>query len=439
MSDFLSDGAGVPFPQRSDTMWLQTVQKKDVLKGRIWNYDVQGAHDYETPKFKPGRPKYPEPHQKTYYPPVNRFRDFSLTTSDIEGAQARRGEHSYGQRCTNPVDPIYKFATPAPCRPPTPPRYSGHATNDISDIEGTSGTKPPERNYVRNLDTTNLVHDPTDYPKFGGRNGRGFRDLGISTNLSVRDINCKTPPKQRGTDPLEPVYTCAQAPTTSLHVTYSQEKVQPPTHQAPKLKPEKIGPVDGSTSRKLHVGKNAPLWSLKKDDISGASPQRWAGEVPCNIYESQGAKPALSFHDPHDVAGAQVGTFKKGITTKRSINPLQPTYTLLDGKIVPSIGYKPQNALDAERFNAKLGQCYGRKIGTNIGLKQTKSAASLGDTAAPPQPAVAMQKLSHSMSENVLSSRPTAKTCKDILSRPSLSSGAATIPLMAGGTLSFRL
>merc|ERR1719201_2099328 len=56
----------------------------------------------------------------------------------------------------------------------------------------------------------------------------------------------------------------------------------------------------------------------------------------------------ISFHDPHDIPGAQVGTLKKGIEGSGragATNPLNPRYKMLDGDVRP----QPVPVFDAER------------------------------------------------------------------------------------------
>merc|ERR1712151_1201401 len=65
------------------------------------------------------------------------------------------------------------------------------------------------------------------------------------------------------------------------------------------------------------------------------------------IYDHHEDRPMISFHDPHDVPGAQVGSLKKGIHgfTQRNLNPLNPKYQPLDGGNRPH----PMPVIEAER------------------------------------------------------------------------------------------
>jgi len=100
--------------------------------------------------------------------------------------------------------------------------------------------------------------------------------------------------------------------------------------------------------RQLHRDNGEPQLSLVKDDIVGCLPQRWVGSVPRSIYDSEDIRPPISFHDPGDIKGAQVGTFKKGLESRRCVNPLNPRYKLLDG-----YSAAPVPTIDAERGKAE--------------------------------------------------------------------------------------
>ena len=57
----------------------------------------------------------------------------ALTTFDIDGARPRKNQVK-GQRHTDPLQPEYILPSCQANRPPTPRRFNGRHTNDISDI-----------------------------------------------------------------------------------------------------------------------------------------------------------------------------------------------------------------------------------------------------------------------------------------------------------------
>merc|ERR1719207_110689 len=102
---------------------------------------------------------------------------------------------------------------------------------------------------------------------------------------------------------------------------YTEEQGAVP---APRIA-DQIGHVHGSKPRKLNWDNGEPQFSLLKEDIAGTVPQRWAGSVPFNIYDPPEVKQPISFHDPHDIPGAQVGSLRKGLEgSQRHTNPLNP-------------------------------------------------------------------------------------------------------------------
>lgn len=252
---------------------------------------------------------------RSYYMPMNRRpRDLSLTTVDIELAQPKSTSWK-GKRHTDPVDPNYQLPS---CiqREPTPPRWNGRHTNDISDIElARPKVLHPERDRNRQLFTCSS--EPRLNHQFTER------------TFDVQDINQPREKQKRCTNPLDPVYTVSASRTTSLHAQYSEERGK--NGAPPRPVAADIGQVAGSKPRQLQWDNGEPHFSLLREDIAGTVPQRWVGSVPHNIYDPPEIRPMISFHDPADIPGAQVGSLKKGITTCRTVNPLNPRYPMLDG------------------------------------------------------------------------------------------------------------
>merc|ERR1719207_331649 len=108
---------------------------------------------------------------------------------------------------------------------------------------------------------------------------------------------------------------------------YTEEQGAVP---APRIA-DQIGMVHGSKPRKLQWDNGEPQLSLLREDIAGTVPQRWVGSVPANIYDPPDVRPMISFHDPHDIPGTQVGSLPRGLTTYRVTNPMNPRYQMLDG------------------------------------------------------------------------------------------------------------
>ncbi|KAF4733849.1 hypothetical protein FOZ62_000369 [Perkinsus olseni] len=155
----------LPFARREDTMSLDTIKPKDVPRGRIL-YVKDTDASLTTIDIDKCKPTYywldylrksefslkcdvPGMRSKSYYPPVvNRPRDLSLTTQDIEWAQPKITRFRTN-RVLDPLNPMYKLAK-SEAVPVEPPRFNGRFTNDIRDIEFSHPKRLiPDRNYIR--------------------------------------------------------------------------------------------------------------------------------------------------------------------------------------------------------------------------------------------------------------------------------------------------
>jgi hypothetical protein len=359
-SPFYLDGER-PFPQRHESMLLDVVRPQDVPRGKIMfpKHEDKSLKTSDIPTAQPtyhhlkflDRPdlcvgstdtEHVGGQARTYYPPMDRkARDLNLTTADIEFAQPRANKFK-GTRRVDPVCPNYEMPTSYK-RAPTPPRHNGRVTHDISDIEGSSSKRViPDRNYVRDPNEgRDIEYASANYQERMGRAAqRGVRQ---DRQLDVSDIAGSKRVPIRSSHPLDPEYKVPTHATTSLHVIYSEEQNQ----NLARKDGHTIGPVHGSKSRKLQWDNGEPHFSLMREDIAGTVPQRWIGSVPANIYDHHEDRPMISFHDPHDIPGAQVGSLKKGLegVAQRQLNPLNPKYSSLDGDTRPC----PVPHIEAER------------------------------------------------------------------------------------------
>lgn len=353
-----------PFAQRNDGMSLDIIHPKDIPRGKV-TYPKDYSASLMTQDIDRAAPHFPhlqylqkpdlavgstDPDHfggkaRTYYPPMDRRpRDLSLTTADIEYAQTK-SKKPKGNRHVDPICPNYELPS-CQVRPHTPPRFNGRHTHELSDIEGAkSKVRIPTRNYVRDPnDASDIEHASANYAERVQRQTRtGNR---VERTLNVKDINQAKPVQPRSVNPLDPVYKVPTTATTSLHAKFNEE-VAAGVELHPK-EAEEHGHVHGSKPRKLQWDNGEPLFSLLREDIAGTVPQRFVGAVPFNIYDPPEVKQVISFHDPHDIPGAQVGSLKKGIEGSRragQTNPLNPRYRMLDGDSRP----QPVPVHDAER------------------------------------------------------------------------------------------
>lgn len=129
--------------------------------------------------------------------------------------------------------------------------------------------------------------------------------------LDVSDINSKENlnKNKRCTNPLDPTYI---VPTDQVKIT------------------KEIGQIQGNKPANKFENFNTPPYSLMTKDIEGAESKKREHQNPVSKEEIQGAKAT---------------TLKRGMSTKRQTNPLQPKYTYLG-----SSEAKPRTAV--QRFDA---------------------------------------------------------------------------------------
>eukprot|EP00437_Effrenium_voratum_P021087 CAMPEP_0181458704 /NCGR_PEP_ID=MMETSP1110-20121109/32447_1 /TAXON_ID=174948 /ORGANISM="Symbiodinium sp., Strain CCMP421" /LENGTH=440 /DNA_ID=CAMNT_0023583201 /DNA_START=159 /DNA_END=1477 /DNA_ORIENTATION=+ len=342
-------------------MYLDVVRPKDVPQGKVMypkDYDkslmtediprCQPTFDHLKYLDKPDMsvgctdPVHPGGKARSYYAPMDRRpRDLSLTTADIELAIPKGGQQK-GFRHTDPVCPRYQMPS-AYQLPPPEPRWNGRHNTDNSDIEKSHPrVLHPERNYIRDPNECRDIEftAPCYAEKMRTLNARSRPDM----SLNVKDITGEKPVRPRWTNPLDPTYKVPTSGTTSLHAKYAEERGL--NVILPNVEVKEVGFVEGSKSKQLHWDNGEPQLSLLREDIAGSLPQRWVGSVPANIYDPPETRAMMSFHDPHDIPGAQVGTLKKGIEgSRRSLNPLNPKYPMLDGNARP----QPVPSFEAQR------------------------------------------------------------------------------------------
>lgn len=248
---------------------------------------------------------------RTHYPQIglNRPLDLSLTTEDIDGARPRRRAFTT-KRCTDPLDPYYKLPSYEECPPVESPQPIGTIpTNYVGDIEKCHPRAVHRARAVSN-DSLNISDIPFAKPGY-----RRSHHLRIATRfpdqLSVQDINegGSRHLKARNTNPLDPVYEISTKNTWKGGNEGSGS----------------IGPIEMSKPRS-RVNLSSPAHVQEK--IEGSSPQRFVGCIAqsslgeCGITRPPAPLPS----------GSRSGSLKRGVVTKRTTNPLDPNYCLLDGK-----------------------------------------------------------------------------------------------------------
>lgn len=304
------------FASRKDTMSLDVVRPKDVPRGRV-RCEKEYQQSLTADDIPGARPEYlrrslqldgadKDPVKGSTsrkYPELNKVKDLSLSTHDVDGAQPKVQIFTT-TRNTNPLTPRYKLqSTEYKPAPANPMRLHDGTLRETMDFKANSVSRFPVRDYQ---------HDPAD-----------GRDIELSQPNIKGRINYPTPREDlkrtlersgerilsgkcyaSGRHALQPEYLVH---TKTTHPFYREDVDNP-------LAPRKAAVVEGSTSKVLHRDNGEPQASLIRGDLPGAVPQRFKGHVPVNIYDPPEVTPVSLFTGLHcsDIEGAQTGTRKGG-------------------------------------------------------------------------------------------------------------------------------
>ena len=329
----MSDPFNWPFPSRKDLMSLSKINDNDIgllprrtfqntFSTSLLTSDISGTFLLLEPFIlqgaQPNRRAYRFTHKTSY---VNRNDDiigsspkklhqklhkryFNLTNEDICQSRPQCNKFVTKRKPSNPLNPVYKLAY-AEVRTATPPRFIRDQIN-IDDIDGSKPNPYVKYNINRK---TNEINDID-----GARPSKiKLRQDFIGMQLNVRDINeymeFKT---KRVVNPLEPIYHGVN------------DKGEPITY----------GRIKGSKPKRLHPVKVNKVESmfLNTGDIKGAQ----TFTLSDKFYKKKTRKDFRRNTLTDDIPGAQAGTLKRGITTKRCSNPIMPNYIPL-GIFFPQI------------------------------------------------------------------------------------------------------
>lgn len=261
--------------------------------------------------------------------------DNTLRVDDIDGARARvRDKFLQTNRHIDPLNPNYNLPSFSPAEPHVPKFIRDPLS--ISDIDGTKST--PLAKY--DMRTMNKIDDiEGTQPSWKPRHARARLEAPPKDIMEVNDISKRThrfkDHTTRVVDPVMPVY-----------VVNGMEIMSDPKYTRPKKNPEFI----------------ADTHLLMTADIEGAYP----GWHPPALLNPP-LEMRREFRNTNfikDIEGAQPNTIKRGITTERSVHPLDPVYQGLDAGVklkgpvdplIPATMYtKPKLTLKPQSDNARV-------------------------------------------------------------------------------------
>ena len=305
--------------------------------------------------------------------------EFSYTNQDIEHSQPDCVKFKT-IRSSNPLNPSYNLAQ-VELRPITPPKYIRDNINN-DDIEG---SKPKK---AKHFETRHNILEVGDIEGSKPRN-RTYHRTSQFDAINYRDVTHADFKTKRSTSPLNPSYV----------VRNDQGNI------------EEIGAIEGNKPLGIPERKRGPVsTSLITNDIEGAQ----TSTKGLGVFAHHQRKDYTNTNKIDDIAGSTVGSLKKGPTTNRISNPLNPDYYIPGhteynensgfGKTgqqvvqntaksnmnaknkVPRPPIKFQNNINRDGFKRDIGQFYGHEdrnfadIDFNKLYKATKDPNS-GNTA----------------------------------------------------------
>jgi len=216
--------------------------------------------------------------------------NFNLSNEDIEGSKPHCSKCKI-IRHTNPLEPKYYLPKCEEFPIESEQKFLRNTLN-IDDIIGAKPKKYISNKFLRDSLNNDDIKDSSPkkpYIRKDKYNNMDYKDVYIKKNKSTRNIN-----------PLMPIYNWK----------YSINNLR-----------YNIGFIEGSTSNSLSKYKYINPHNLRNDDIEDSN------SASKNKYKKY--KSSNSCLNIKDINGASHGSLLRGISTKRSLNPLYPKYKYL--------------------------------------------------------------------------------------------------------------
>ena len=256
--------------------------------------DIEGARPLLRGYQYINKPEYsfctqdiPKAYPRALHPELNKPCR-NLSTNDIEKAQPREKAFK-SNRQTNPLNPEYKLPS-SQVQSVTPCKFIRDSFKN-DDIEGSKPEKVLKWSQRDNMGVRDIE----------GAYPRQVKVMQKPDSMNVQDINEPAIKKPRMTNPLEPNYMVPDEHGSLIVIGYIEG-----SRNKPQIKSELPG------HRR----------NLDNDDIE-ASKANTLGHPVLRAKVRNYSKDPM---DSSDIKGSSAGSHRKGLTTTRITNPLEPIY-----------------------------------------------------------------------------------------------------------------
>ena len=304
----------IPTLKRNNTMYLSSINAQDAKmrpfkkintqrdwSTNLYNLDIESSMPRTfgvfTNKidFINKNDDIEKSNPKILHYPLNKP-EYNLYNKDIEKSSPDVNQFK-SKRNTNPLQPKYKLSK-LEDYPPEIPKFIRDSM-DISDIQGAS---PSKKTYIKLKDNLSekiiegakrkVIYDPR----------KNFGKMKYHY-IDYSDLNSETFKTKRNTNALDPIYIFKNKDGGKMYY---------------------YGPIEKSKPHLQYPYYYKPPLNLKLDDIKGSNP---GSKNFINKFNGKNFQICNA-----DIEKSGAGSLKKGITTKRCINPLMPKYQYPGGK-----------------------------------------------------------------------------------------------------------
>ena len=304
-----------PTACRKDTMFLSTIGPKDFPMRKfkkldtsrdwsinLYNLDIEGSSPRrfgalnQKIDFTNKNDGIERSWPKQLHVGLNKP-EYNLRNDDIEKSSPQCVEIKT-TRHTNPLEPKYKLASTEDY-PPEIPKFIRDQI-DVKDIEGAQPTKKISLNILSDpLKKDDIQDSWPKKPYVRKKSDYQYIDYSDVYKDDYLQKIMEPSDKSKIRNPLDPIYYMG-------FINGDKE-----TH----------GPIDGNKPCSFSKYHYDPAFNLRTDDILGTSV---GSKNYINKFNGMNY-----IYTNQDILGTTTGSLKKGIVTKRNVNPLRPKYKYL--------------------------------------------------------------------------------------------------------------